>query len=68
MNQLSKQVQHLFIALLFASFAIAHNAQAVSPEPKEADLIGNMAEEDDAVLDLGSEAENAATGQAADNP
>ena len=41
----------------------ARSAQAVSPEPSEGDLIVNMAEEDDAVAQLGSDTENAAAGQ-----
>jgi hypothetical protein len=61
--QLNRQLQHLFIALLFACFAIAQSAQAVSPEPNEGDLIGNMAEEDDSVAELGTATENAAAAQ-----
>jgi hypothetical protein len=66
--QLNRQLQHLFIALLFACFAIAQSAQAVSPEPNEGDLIGNMAEEDSALLDLSTDAESAAMAQAAKDP
>ena len=53
----------LVIPLLFACFAIARSAHAASPEPNERDLIGNMAEEDDAVVELGSGTQNAAAGQ-----
>jgi len=51
-------------ALAVACLALmpfAQSAQAVGPEPNEGDLIGNMAEEDDAVLDLSSVTGNAAT-------
>jgi hypothetical protein len=59
----------LFIALLFASFAVVQSAKAVDPEPNEDELVGNMAEEDDAVPDLGSDTENAAVREAAtDDP
>jgi hypothetical protein len=58
----------LFIPLVFACFALARSAQAVSPEPSEGDLIVNMAEEDDAVAQLGSATVEAATGQAANTP
>src|SRR4029453_11248699 len=53
----------LIIPLLFACFAIARSAHAVSPEPNEGDLIGNMAQKDDAVVELGSDTGNAAAGQ-----
>ena len=53
----------LLVPLLFACFAIAQTADAVSPEANEGDLIGNMAEEDDAVAALGTAAGNAAVGQ-----
>jgi len=49
------------LPLLFACFAIAQSAQAA--EPNEGDLIGNRAEEDDAVAKLGAATENAAAGQ-----
>jgi hypothetical protein len=58
-------------ALAVACLALmpfAQSAQAVSPEPNEGDLIGNMAEEDDAVAELGSDTVEAAMGQAAENP
>ena len=55
----------LLIPVVFACFALARSAQAVSPEPSKGDLIVNMAEEDDAVAQLGSATENAAAGQAA---
>ena len=58
-------------ALAVACFALmpfAQSAQAVSPEPNEGDLIGNMAEEDDAVAELGSDTVEAAMGQAANTP
>jgi hypothetical protein len=53
----------LLVPLLFVCFAIAQSAHAVSPEANEGDLIGNMAEEDDAVAKLGSGTQNAAAGQ-----
>jgi len=56
--QLSRQVQYLLIALLFASFAVVQSVQA---EPSEADPIGNVAEEGNAILE-------AAVGQAANTP
>jgi hypothetical protein len=66
--QLTRQVQYLLIALLFASFAVVQSANAVGPEPNEDEVVGNMAEEDDAVPDLGSDTENAAVGEAATDP
>jgi hypothetical protein len=57
-------------ALAVACLALmpfAQSAQAVGPEPNEGDLIGNMAEEDDAVAELGDDTE-AAVGQAGNNP
>jgi hypothetical protein len=66
--QLSRQVQHLFIALLLAGFAVAQSAQAVAPEPNEDDVIGNVAEENAAVAELGSDTVEAAMGQAANTP
>jgi hypothetical protein len=53
----------LVIPLLFACFAIAQSAHAVSPEGNEGDLIGSMAEDDDAVAELGSGTGTAAAGQ-----
>ena len=58
----------LLIPVVFACFAFAQSARAVGPEPNEGDLIVNMAEEDDAVAELGSDAVEAATGQAANTP
>ena len=58
----------LLIPVVFACFALAQSAQAVGPEPNEGDLIGNMAEEADAVAELGSDTVEAAMGQAAENP
>ena len=58
----------LLIPVVFACFALAQSAQAVGPEPNGGDLIGNVTEEDNAVLELGSDAVEAAMGQAADNP
>jgi len=58
----------LLIPVVFACFALAQSAQAVGPEPNEGDLIGNVTEEDNAVLELGSDAVGAAMGQAAENP
>lgn len=56
--QLSRQVQCLLIALLFASFAVVQSVQAELPE---ADPIDNVAEEGNAILE-------AAVGQAANTP
>jgi hypothetical protein len=61
--QPNRQLQHLFIALLFACFAIAQSAQAVSPEPNEGDPNGNTAEGENAVLDLSPDTESGAMGQ-----
>jgi hypothetical protein len=61
----------LLIPLALACFALTpfvQSAQAVGPEPNEGDLIGNMAEDDNAVPDLASATQEAATGQAANNP
>src|SRR5438128_7053760 len=58
-------------ALAVACFALmpfAQSAQSVGPEPNDGDLVGNMAEEHDAVADLGSDTEDAAVGQAATTP
>ena len=63
--QLARQVQYLFVALLFVSFAVVQSVQA---EPNEGDLIGNVTEEDNAVLKLGGYTEEAAVGQAANGP
>jgi hypothetical protein len=54
----------LLIPLLFASFAVVQSVQA---EPNEADLSGNVAEENDAISDLGNDIE-AAVGQATNTP
>jgi hypothetical protein len=48
----------------FALMPFAQSAQAVGPEPDEGDLVGNMAEEDDAVADLGGDTENVEEGNA----
>ena len=53
----------LLIPLLFACFAIAQSAHAGRPGANEGDLIGNMAEEHDAVAELGTARGNAAAGQ-----
>jgi hypothetical protein len=58
--QLTRQLQYLFIALLFASFAVAQSVQA---EPNEDDLIGSVAQEANAVPDVGSATGNAGTQQ-----
>ena len=58
--QLNRQLRFLLITLLFACFAIAQSAQAVSPEADEESANVNTAEEDNAVLDLGSVTGNAA--------
>ena len=54
-----------FLAALAVACSVmpfAQSAQAVGPEPNEGDLIGNMAEEDDAVAELGSDTVEAAMG------
>src|ERR1700748_1387829 len=53
------------LALLLGIFAGVQNVQA---EPNEADPIVNMAEEDDAVVQPGSDTVEAAMGQAANTP
>ena len=58
----------LLIPVVFACFAVAQSAQAVGPESNEGDLIGNVAEEDNAVLELGSDTIEAAMGEVAENP
>jgi hypothetical protein len=70
MNQLAsltRQVQYLFIELLFASFAVVQSAKAVDPESDEADPNTDVAEENDAISDLGNDIE-AAVGQLAIKP
>jgi hypothetical protein len=58
--QLNRQLRFLLVTLLFACFAIAQSAQAVSPEADEDSLNVSAAEEDNAVLDLSSVTGNAA--------
>src|SRR5262245_17486958 len=65
--QLNRQVRYLFVALLFACFAIAQNAKAVGPEADQGDPSANTTAEDNASLDLSTDTENAETGQPA-NP
>jgi len=62
--QLNRQLHYLFIALLFASFAVVQSVQA---EPNEDHLIGSVTEEDN-VPDVGTDTEEAAVGQAANDP
>jgi hypothetical protein len=64
----TRQVQHLVIAFLLASFAVVQSAQAIAPDPNEDDLVGNIAEEDDAVPEPGSDTVETAVGQAAETP
>jgi hypothetical protein len=61
--QLNRQLQHLFIALLLACFAIAQSARAVTREPDGGDPNGNTAEGENAVLDLSTDTESGAMGQ-----
>jgi hypothetical protein len=61
--QLNRQLQHLFIALLLACFAIAQSARAVTQEPDGGDPNGNTAEGENAVLDLSTDTESGAMGQ-----
>jgi len=63
--QPGRQVQHLFMALLFASFAVI---QSVRAEPNEDHLIGNVTGEHSAVPGVGTDTEGAAVGQAVNNP
>ncbi len=63
--QSNRKLPYLFIALLLACFAIAQSARAVTPEPDRGDPNGNTAEEETAVLELSTGAEDAATGQQA---
>ena len=58
----------LLVPVVFACFALSQSARAVGPELNEGDLIVNMAEEDDAVAELGSDTVEAAMGQAANTP
>ena len=53
------------IPVVFACFALAQSARAVTPEPKGSNPNGNMAEEETADLDVSSDEANAATGQQA---
>src|SRR5215831_8439125 len=50
----------LLVAFILICFVFSPKMQAVRPEPNEADLTGNMAEEDDAISDPGSDIEAAA--------
>lgn len=63
--QLSRQLQYLFIALFFASSAVVQSIQAGRNEDNRAT---NIAEEEDALSVLGSDTEEAAVAQAANNP
>ncbi len=65
--QVSRQVQPLFIALLFASVGIAPSARAFRPEPIEDEPFENMAAEDDTAADAASGNEEGATGQVAND-
>jgi len=56
--QLNRQLHYLFIALLFASFAVVQSVQAA---PNDDDLIGSVAQEANAVPDVGSATGNAVT-------
>jgi hypothetical protein len=58
----------LLIPLVFACFALAQSAQAVTPEPDGGYTNGDTAEEDSALLDFSSDAENAAKAQGAKDP
>jgi hypothetical protein len=46
------KIIRLFVAFTLICFVFSPKMQAIGQEPNEADLTGNMAEEDDAVLDL----------------
>jgi hypothetical protein len=58
----------LALPLMFACFALAQSAQAVTPEPDGDNPNGDTAEEDSALLDLSTDAENAAMAQGANDP
>jgi hypothetical protein len=58
----------LLIPLVFARFALAQSAQAVTPEPDGGYPNGETTEEDSALLDLSTDAENAAMAQSAKDP
>jgi hypothetical protein len=53
------------IPVVFACFALAQSARAVTSEPKGSNPNGKMAEEETADLDVSSDEANAATGQQA---
>ena len=58
--QLNRQLHYMFIALLFACFAVVQSVQAA---PNDDDLIGSVAQEANAVPDVGSATGNAVTQQ-----
>lgn len=61
-QRLSRQIQYLFITLLFASAAVVQSLQA---GPNADDRITNVAEEFEAIPDLGTDTEQATMGPAA---
>jgi hypothetical protein len=63
--RLNRQLRCLFITLLLACFAVVQSVQA---EPNEADPSDNVAEENDAVLDLTAAAGNARINGKEKNP
>jgi hypothetical protein len=65
MGRWPSRLAFLLIPLVFACFALAQSAQAVTPEPDGSYPNGDTAEEDSALLDLSTDAENAAMAQAA---
>jgi hypothetical protein len=68
MGQWPSRLALLLIPLVFACFALAQSAQAVTPEADGGYPNGDTAEEDSALLDLSTDAESAAMAQAAKDP
>jgi len=61
--QLRRQLQYLFIALLFAGFAVVQSAKAVGPEPDGGDANATTVEEGNALAELSIDAGNGAMDQ-----
>lgn len=51
----------LFVAFTIICLVLSPKLQAIGPEPNDGDLTGNMAEEDDAVVELGRDTVEAVT-------
>lgn len=65
--KLNRQLHYLFIALLLACLVIAQSARAVTPEPDGGDANANAAEEQVALSEPVTNAENGVMGQANEN-